>query len=810
MTFLRPYKPVITLIAVSLLWSINACAEVSSRMSSRFLSRGERALLQVAIIGNLPTDAPVIPTVKGLEIKPTGMGPETNLLPGRRLEHVFEYMISSYEVGKHTLPAIEVKTNGQTQMTEPIEFEIFNPNDLDWQKAEAGDTEFRYASTFKVLDDEPFNGESIPVEIKIYIPRDLFVVDWGIPNFERDGVTAWRFEPSEMQGQTNLLGMPYVSVAYPSILTPTRTGEVGIGPAKIRLITTQVVMDGILRRVSVETNIDIPKLTITSKELPAGAPDGFSNAVGKFKINVTTPETEVREGDPIPVEIVVRGSGNLNSLTPPQPTNKEGWKVYEASSQDRGTERRNLSGTAVFNQFLRPLEIKGAIPAFKLVYFDPESETYKTALTEPISLNMLPSANNNVQSAGPPPSLAMPVEKMTDILGLIPNPTNTPHSSPIQTQWLIHGIGLALAAFLILKAIWMRIGHLFHRDPERTKRERELREIERLKSSDHDFLMATGRFVERWHGKTNQDEIKQILKERDEHCFRPDDSSPPSLSASRKKSILQLLRKTTAVAIITTLTLLSTNARANESETKARDAYQSARYSDAVELWLDSDDYEKLSPDTLYHIGNACYRAGSAGYASLYYRRALARDPNHPESLQNLRFIERKYGALTIERPEYQYVITRVPLEVWQQLTWAGIWIFALGALTFPATRAGANIRAIAIIALICGPMLSICTGLGWRYFPRDTEFTPLADQAVIVQENQMLYTDASRTSTEVIEAPVGSLCEIIHKTGRWAYISFATKTHGWIPVEAIEKVIPKEKPSAPKIGKPKADDNSA
>ncbi len=803
-------KSITLIIASMMLCVANVHADVSSTLSSRFLSRGERALLQIAIIGDLPSEAPKIPSIEGIEIRPTGLGPDTNILPGRRLVHVYEYMISSYEVGKHTLPAITVNANGTTESTAPIEFEVFNPDELKWENAKAGDTQFKYASTFRVLDDQPFEGESIPVEIKLYVPRDLFVIDWGIPDFERDGVTAWRFEPSEMRGQTNLLGMQYISVAYPSILTPTRSGEIGIGPATIRLINTQVIMDGILRRVSVETNIDVPKLVLRSKELPKDAPEGFSNAVGNFDINVTTPETEVQEGDPIPVEIVVRGSGNLNSLTPPEPIKKDGWKIYETSSLDRGNERRNLSGTAVFNQFLRPLEIKGAIPAYKLVYFDPVSEEYKTAKTEPINLKMLPAPNSVAQSTGPPPSLAMPVEQMTDILGLIPNPSSNTHASPIKSSWLIHSIGIALALLLILKAVWMRFGHLFDRDPDLTKRENELRAIERKSPSDYDFLMATGRFAERWHGNTANEEIQKILKERDEHCFRPDHSSTPSLSQSRRKSILQTLRKASIAIVIATITCLSSNGMASESQTTAREAYQEARYSDAVETWLNSDDYSDLSADTLYHIGNACYRAGSAGYASLYYRRALARDPSHAESLQNLRFIERKYGALTIQRPEYQFVITRIPLEVWKQLTWAGLWICVLGALAFPATRPGANIRALAIVALICGPMFSLCAGLGWRYFPRDTEFTPLVAQAVIVQDNQTLFTDASRTSTEVIEAPVGSLCEIIHQSGRWAYISFATKTHGWIPIEAIEKVIPDDKPTVPKISKPKADDNSA
>ena len=35
----------------------------------------------------------------------------------------------------------------------------------------------------------------------------------------------------------------------------------------------------------------------------------------------------------------------------------------------------------------------------------------------------------------------------------------------------------------------------------------------------------------------------------------------------------------------------------------------------------------------------------------------------------------------------------------------------------------------------------------------------------------------------------------MIAESGRWAYVAFATKTRGWLPVEAIERVIPTTPP---------------
>ena len=811
-------KPTTALLAVWFFVALQSHAQTISRLSTRFLARGEQALLEVSVAGIQPVAFPEIPAVAGVTIRPAGRSAQTRLMPGRKLEYVFEYLVSSYEIGNHTLPAIEVSTAGAQALTQPLEFTVFNPDELRWSEAVAGNTRFRYASAFRALNPRPFEGETTPVEIKIFVPRDLFVEDWGIPDFQRDGVTSWRFQPSGMRGQVNLLGMPYVSVAYPSTLTPTRTGAIGIGPATIRLITTQVVMEGILRRVSQEAHLEVPKLALESIPLPEGAPEGFENAVGNFKLQVATALTEVQEGDPIPVEITVTGSGNLDTLRPPKPIETSGWKIYDAATDPRGDERRELSGATVFRQFLRPLELKSAIPPFRLVVFDPKSKTYNTLLTEAIPLQMTPASAPKGGDIAPPQALSTPVERMTDILAPLETAQLTLAPATRFPGWLGHGIAALLAFALVLRALWLRYGHLLHKDPVRSARISALHEIERMKTSDESaFLMAAGRFIERWLGDSPSPELQAVLAERDARCFRPEKNAPSPLEPKHRETILKTLRKAVMIWSAAALLAIGSSQQLQAAAptdpslaTRALAAYDSAKFDEAISLWLQAGRYEELSPDTLYNIGNACYRAGSPGHAALYFRRALSRDPGHQESRQNLRFIERKYGSITVHRPEFQYAIARFPLASWQNLLWTGTWISLLAMLVFPATHRGARVRVPAIAALVVGPMLAFGGGLGWRYYPSDSEFTPLARQAVIIGEKVVLHADAARTSPEVIDAPPGSLCEIIRQSGRWAYISFATKTRGWVPMESIEKVLPDAPPAPPRIRKPKADGKSA
>lgn len=788
------------------LLSISALGQTTSRISSAFLARGEQALLEISVIGGMPDEFPEIAEVKNIVIQPTGRGP----MPGRRREVTFEYIVAGYEPGKYTIPPIEVVVGGLKTTTEPLDFMIFNPDELKWAEVQIGERLVRYASSFRALHDQPYEHQSTPTEIKLFVPEDLVVEDWGIPDFERDGVTAWRFQPSGARSRINLLGLRYVSVAYPSVIAPTRTGSVSIGPAKIRLTTREVIADPFARLVNPEGFLTVPKLELEALPLPEGAPTGFDNAVGSFQISAKSTGTDVEEGDPITVDLVVTGSGNLDTLKPPKLASSEGWKVYGTITEQRGDERRQLSGNVVFHQSIRPLEMKSEIPPFRLVYFDPRDKVYKSVMTEAIPLQMRPGTALPPSAADISQALPVPFERMSDILAVLRPAQLTIPAAAALPAWLFHAAGGLLALGLILKAFWMRYAPRLRKDPVREARLNDLRALEKSPAGDDsEFLRSAGGFIERWLGANQDPEIHAVLAERDAVCFR-DEKPKAELDQKRRTEILKILRKTlVAIAFLATLGI-APSLRAEDVGRQALEAYDSSKYEDALKLWLGAGNYDELSGDTLYNIGNACYRSGSPGQAALYYRRALARDAGHQEARQNLRFIERKYGAISVQRPEYQYALARFSLGTWKGIWWAGAWLCALALLVIPATRPGARVRILSAAALVIGPILAVAGLLGWRYFPNDAEFAPLHRQAVIIAENVVLHTDAARTAPEVIDAPPGSLCEIIRKSGRWAYVGFATKTRGWVPVESIEKVVPETEPVAPKFLKPRADGKSA
>ena len=775
---------------------------VTAQLSSRFLVRGERAVLDYALPDGIDPRVVIAPPyVEGVTISQRNNRAVPVQSYGRRPRYVFRFEISSYTPGDYVIPPTQIDTGNGILNTEAVPLKILHETELEWRTVTVGESAFRYASSFQVTDSQPFVNEVIPTELKIYIPASQNIEDWGVPDFQRDGVAAWRFEPRASVGRAELPGGTYYAVSYPSTLSPLREGKVAIGPATLRLITIQTSVTNFSRAEYREANLAVSSLELEARALPEGAPEGFGNAVGQFEMNVAAEETEVREGDPVTLTIMVSGKGNLDAMDPPSLLDSDGWKTYPATRIEE-PERRELSGMTVYRQFIRPERPTERIPPYRLVYFDPDAEVYRTALSEAISLQVIPSTSSPNQGTLVPPALPVPVEEMSDILGIISgSPASGMMRNLMDTAWW-HVLPAALALLLVGAAFKRHLAPKLQSDPDVAARKRDLRDVSSAAKDERTFYRRAGAFIEKWLSKEDDPFAREVLARRDEICFTQEVSSSPVAAKDRQRVLRNLKRL--ALPILTAMAVLGAapSARAadepEEAPTSAEEAYAESDYSTAANLWLESGPWEQLSADTLYNIGNAAYRLGSPGEAALYWRRALLKDDRHPESQQNLRFLERKFGSISIRRPDYQYALTKVSRSIWQNILWVAAWIGGLSLLVFPATRPRARLRIAAIVGLATSPLIAVVGWLGIHYYPDDARFAEIRDQGVITADRANIRTDAARTAPMVIEAPAGSLCRVLTSTGDWTYVAFTNETRGWVLSSEVERVVVKDRPEPP------------
>ena len=64
----------------------------------------------------------------------------------------------------------------------------------------------------------------------------------------------------------------------------------------------------------------------------------------------------------------------------------------------------------------------------------------------------------------------------------------------------------------------------------------------------------------------------------------------------------------------------------------------------------------------------------------------------------------------------------------------------------------------------------------------------------------------------KVIDAPAGSLCRILTRSGEWAYVAFTNESRGWVPLVDIQPILPETTPQPPKFrpAKPGESDSDA
>ncbi len=134
-------------------------------------------------------------------------------------------------------------------------------------------------------------------------------------------------------------------------------------------------------------------LAITVKPLPAaGQPKGFSaNNVGEFKLSAKVDRAKLVQGEALRLSVTVEGTGNIALVALGELPKPSGMKTYEAKPETPklDTKGRALKGQRTWTMLL-VAEQAGTltIPAVELPYFDPKAGRYRSAKSEPITIEV--------------------------------------------------------------------------------------------------------------------------------------------------------------------------------------------------------------------------------------------------------------------------------------------------------------------------------------------------------------------------------------------------------------------------------------
>lgn len=811
-----------------------AAIYAQSELTSKHLITGEQTYLKISIQNASQGFRPSAPQIPNTAVNFASNRVEID--SRRRITRSFVYRIRPAKPGIYTVPPVSATGRAGQYSGQALSFEVRDPNELS--KVPSGIAGQDILIGWFPEKTKLYAGEQCPLTLKIYVPTQLRPTSWGLPESTKDNCLAWRFSAPTRDnlGEVFINEASYISAPFKTTLSGISPGKATFGPTRLSIVSRTRTIDprrGI-RISDVPLSITLPAIDFDILPLPLGAPAGFKGAIGKFNIAAESKKASIKDTDTVEVILQVQGEGNLENIQAPQLTGK-GWKIIDSSKITRGGERRLAQGAVTFRQILRPessassassaasSKLPSTIPPYSLSFFNPDNQSYYTLTTAPIPISVTRTldvsqiaenaASNPIQSAAQRP------EDMRDILGFIQHATSPgpqgAGSMPNKLRQLLRSYWQLIPALICLIILSIPIRKkikAYQQNPSSKHQQKKALKDIASASDTETFYRRAGHFIEQW--LTPDDELNHILTERDEQCFSSDGQQQDlkQISAQRRQEITESLKRhakrsmillLACISCITTITVSPAKAAQGalqddtgplpsgtqlSTQSAAQTALDQGHYQKAINLYLEDYPSSSQTPaDVLYNIGNCHYLVKQPGLAALAWRRALVQQSDHLQARKNLRYIELKEGASSPEIEHWQQQLTTLPLNLYQNLYRASLWILLIAMLLLRLFRPQ---RATALLILIfLMPITAILTAMSCYFYPDTEVHTPYTQQAVCLTKTS-LYPEAQRQIQPIMTLAPTSLVTVNSSRGSWLYVTTTDDQSGWVTDRSISPVV--------------------
>ncbi|MEM7218741.1 MAG: BatD family protein [Pseudomonadota bacterium] len=829
----------------------HAAPEVQLRLDSRQVYAGLPFGLVMEATGFAEDPQPAEPAlaIPGAKVTYLGVNPnvsqQISFINGRRSESrsvtfAYRWRVEVPRAGTYTVPALEITQGALRASTQPA-------------RLQAGEIEVSSDMQLRLkLPDRPvWIGETFTAEIEWLLTKDVQEFDFVVPLFEDDAVRV--AAPASVgrtinfnagvktlalplqQDQITEAGVRYGRFRFPVEITAQRAGPLDVAPIRVvAQLSAGAYRDrfGFRRTRTDLYQATSAQETLVVRALPlADRPASFVNAIGSgFGIDVTAERTVVQVGDPVELEISVRGDASLAGLSLPslEAAGLPAALFGVAAAPDVGEA---TAGGKTFRAIVRVLSAEvREIPALAFGYFDPARGTYEVARSRPIALSVSGAERvgaEQVASAAPQPQArALPA----------PGPTRTPGQSTLigadmalsaaaqtlrsswRARWWLPLLALLYAVPLVAAALilWWRGTHAARRERGRTAGARRraaaaIASREPLRTAAPEILAALREFA----SVTEQPELLRapVVSRLETVAYDPQAEQTP-LAEEDRRALEGLLapNPTSAPPAVASAPLigllcgllLGLAATSEPAGAAEPDAFNAARQlykqalatTDRVQRVARFDAAERAlaslaarhpqAAELQADWGNAALGAQRHGAATLAFRRALHLDPGNARARANLQWLRDRAPAWL---PAIDADGAFATLLFWQRtLTPADRYL--LGALGFALMLTLLLLRRPALARLAIAP------GLLWLACTASAVFDDHdADHAVVILDGALLRSADSIGAAAAFAEPLPAGAEVIvlERRDGWRRVALGDGSRGWLQRASLADVIPRD-----------------
>ncbi|MBN2374090.1 protein BatD [bacterium] len=380
--------------------------DVSIRADKTNVVQGEQIQIIISVQGTKQASDPEFPESNAYEVYSRGRSSRFEIVNNQFSSSLdFNYVLIPLKKGRIAIPPIPISTGKETKYTETLIINVSEKASPP-QGVEAEDGIFL---TAEVDVKEPFVNQQIIYTLRLY--RAIKIQGASLEPLEFEGFQAEKLG-KEREFNQIIKGRQYSVTELRYALFPQKSGALTIPEARIqcqvlyaRERRTRSPFDsffddpffgGLGRYESKMELLSSKPIALNVRPLPAPAQPEFATPlVGDFKIEANLSQNQIKAGESATLTISISGRGNVQSIPDPGIGDIPAeFKVYEDKpALDIKTTLDGISGIKTYKKAIVPTKPGDyQMPAIKLPFLNPETGKYVVASTKPISITVLPGA----------------------------------------------------------------------------------------------------------------------------------------------------------------------------------------------------------------------------------------------------------------------------------------------------------------------------------------------------------------------------------------------------------------------------------
>jgi hypothetical protein len=308
-----------------------------------------------------------------------------------RIFSTFNYDARATEPGVFTVPEFTAEVYGKTVAVPAAQLEV---------KADLPEP---HETVRQLLIETPatnvFVGETFNVSVRLPATAPNGVEGVSQIQINGDGFIEDKNAVRQTIQTIEKNGRKVPTFIYETSVTPISAGRLDLsaqgftsgmqfsGPV---IITGQVSFsDGAPKYLLLEAE----PFTINVRPLPAGSElPGYTGAVGSYTCDLPSLATNTfKAGEPVQLNVIIRGQKNLGRINPPPPPRAPGWQIFPAERGGIAAGTGTSNAGAIFKYTLIPLtDAVRATPAIPFSCFDPARGKYVDLTIPSLPVIVLP------------------------------------------------------------------------------------------------------------------------------------------------------------------------------------------------------------------------------------------------------------------------------------------------------------------------------------------------------------------------------------------------------------------------------------